>query len=233
MADKNGTAEGATCSSKEADSTECTGNWGTMRWYEKPFLMVRDTGKATADDLEKIENYLKEFNMKLRTRDMRDTTTSPQEQDMIMDELVDDLIKLDIGHDTPGLTDDRRDNLKEMFVIESKPFSKVVETTQDLYLGLSISILKKSTDQNNEIWYRRPPMDYYPTDDTTEPIHRRHSSESSVEGEDRNQKHYIKDVTRQTATGSPIDYNKYREDSSSDEEFKEYIREMNKRYNYD
>ena len=132
--DKQGTAEGATCSSKEADSTESTGNWGTISWYEKPFLMVRDTGKATEGDLEKIENYLKEFNMKLRTRDMRDTTTSPQEQDMIMDELVDDLIKLDIGHHTPGLTDDRRDNLKEMFVIESKPFAKVDETTPNNHL---------------------------------------------------------------------------------------------------
>ena len=46
---------------------------------------------------------------------MVNTTTSPQEDDMILNELVDDLIKLNIGHHTPGLTDDR-----EMFVMELK-----------------------------------------------------------------------------------------------------------------
>ena len=87
MADKNekqGTAEGATGSSKEAASTENPGNMGSIINYEKPFLMVRNTGNVTDDDLEKIEDYLKEFNMKLRTQDMMDTTTSPQENDMII-----------------------------------------------------------------------------------------------------------------------------------------------------
>ena len=146
---------------------------------------------------------------------------------------MDDLIKLNIGHHTPELTDDRKKELKEMFVMESKPFMVVDETKPGLFPGLSVSILKRSMHQTNEVWYRRPPMDYYPTDDATAPIHRRHSSESSVEGEDRNQKYYIKDTTRPTATDTPICHNRHMEVSSSDEEFRERMREMNKLYNYD
>ena len=64
--EKQGTAERAECSSKETASTENAGNMGFIMAYEKPFIMVKNTGTETEDEMRKIEDYLKEFNMKLR-----------------------------------------------------------------------------------------------------------------------------------------------------------------------
>ena len=152
--DKQGTAEGATCSSKEADSTECTGNWGTIRWYEKPLLMVRDTGKATEGDLEKIEDYLKESNMKLRTQDMRDITTSPLKNDMIDHELVEDSTKLNIEHYNPGLTDDSK-TVRDTFVLDQKMIMQLDENRPAFSPGRSVRILRKALNQTDAVWFRK------------------------------------------------------------------------------
>ena len=169
----------------ETLSTKNEGQPGNIFQHQyKPFVMMKRPWDMSPSGYKKINKYLKEYNKELRNKDITGVESDHEMDVDIVNTLVNNLVRLNIGHTQGNCKGCRRLELNDMFEVGKKPYIKLNMTRVDPIIGVSVERLVRTTDNANRTTYRQPPIYYGQTHDLRTQTHNRYSREFDSDNED-------------------------------------------------